>query len=83
MAILVDARDCTEPDLTAVGIVEAGNQMQEGAVSAPGLAHQGHAGPGFKRQVDSLEHRQQPLRCARALPEIEDLKQGHGRFCRI
>ena len=65
-------------DRAAVGVVEAGGEVQERALAAARLAGQRQAGAGGEVERDAVEHRQRPLRGRIALGDVAEAQDGLG-----
>jgi hypothetical protein len=69
----------TAADTAAVDLVQAGDQVQQSTLSTARLAHQRQTAAGLERQVDTLQHRQRPLRRGVAFEDTLDLKHERTR----
>ena len=70
-----------ETNLAAIGVIEPGDQMEQCALAAAGLAHQRHCRASRQGEIDALEDGQRPLRRRVGFCEARNREQGRRGGC--
>lgn len=63
-------RRAVDDDVSLIGALESGDDVQQRRLAAAGWTDNGHKLARANREVDSGDHRQESLRGRKALPDV-------------